>query len=133
MTEPGPFNFVGDENCPPQSEDAKRETVSSLGKRRRKERRCLYKDDDTLFANEYASTSFDENNSMVTEGGRGMGSSVCLGEMRRADNILSSPVKKHRDDQFSEPMETSSRSTQAESENVTPLEATVWKELTLNR
>lgn len=91
VTRPGPFNFVGDENSTPQSTPNARRvaatTPSSLGKRKREEKMSSDDYDGTWFANDYASTSADEE-SFVTD----RDSLVCTPE--NSQMVLGTPVQK---------------------------------------
>ncbi len=141
VTQPGPFNFVGDENSTPHSTPNRRAagtTPSSLGKRRR-EKEASLEYDGTWFANDYASTSADEQDA--------------VGES--SDMVLGTPVQKRsrkshggRSGLPSSGRKSGSRRVSAGGRSrvtaamggsgkgeIPPraLVAEVWKELTLNR
>lgn len=59
VTQPGPFNFV-DETSTPNKRGPKKIATPTLGKRKRREPKLPSDEDCALFANEYASMSFDE-------------------------------------------------------------------------
>lgn len=125
MTEPGPFNFVEDENSAPGEEGGSvmETSSSSLGKRKRKER--SFDNDDTCFSNEFASTSCDEE-------------SFTLSNMSTCDMVLATPGKRHRDASCSGPVctDTCSSPWLGESfarEPLPSMVAKVWKEITLNK
>ena len=88
VTRPGPFNFVGDENSTPHTTPKKRAAApipSSLGKRKRRKDEIAPDFDGTWFANDYASTSADEESFSVCETGD-------TGESM--DMVLGTPVQK---------------------------------------
>lgn len=100
VTQPGPFNFVDT----PRKPEAKSATPSSsLGKRKRGERKVS--SDCELFANEYASTSFDEESLAASTGGEvsrsggvqgGPGTEGKLRGLGVSEMELGSPVKQMR-------------------------------------
>lgn len=152
VTEPGPFNFVEKENNSPKPKGgskseihfkatgqslAKTPAATFLGKRKKKEDVSVY--DGTWYANEYASTSYDEDNiTSKNNKERSLRNSV---QPEEENIMVLSPLKKSRRDSSVVPMETD-RSLLAspsgggciKGKDISPaLVAKVWKELTLNR
>lgn len=144
VTQPGPFNFINDENATPQRTKGKGRSMSvtpasSLGKRKRRDRNETSLDyDGTLFANEYASTSCDEE-SFSGGGGCGVASSEEL-RVSADDMVLGSPVKRCRESgsesgvsSLTAAVVSHSGQSRLNEEPLPALVARVWKELTLNR
>lgn len=133
VTQPGPFNFVDT----PHKGDAKSTTPSSsLGKRKRKERRLLSDYDGELFANEYASTSCDEDSFTTPAASEGASEREGgSGGLRVSVMELGSPVKQRCGERSAvggTSVATGS-SVVGGSQNRESLVARVSKELTLNR
>ena len=131
MTQPGPFNFVEDENSTPKGKGVAMSVTpgSSLGKRRKMSTDSY---NGTWFSNEHASTSFDEESSSTLA--TPIRGALDTEKVTVYDVLMESPAKKCR-------MEVTGDSgfvagykqggVGGDEDDV--LVAKVWKELTLNR
>lgn len=156
VTEPGPFNFLDNENTPLRDRGegggVKSPTVTpsaALGKRKREARRELEHGlpdcDGTLFANEYASTSGDESMSITPLGGRDSGGVASypivtpkgrLGSGSGAAHpraVSMTPKSRHGSGGVPMTVGSPTKKQKRESKKETDTIAKVWKELTLNR
>lgn len=133
VTQPGPFNFVEDENSTPKSERVAMSVIpgSALGKRRKMSTDSF---DGTWFSNEHASTSFDEESSNVPSTPV-RGSTRDTQRVTVYDVLLESPVKKCRmEDTCDGGLVAGNKRGDGDGDgDVSVLVAKVWKELTLNR